>query len=168
MKRNTATTSDEISGPGTKQMKMGAEQESKEDQRLSASCTSTPTAAPSSSHQTQPPLKKYPIHPLTKYDANKFPFFKQPREVGFYSLDKDRKLHHDARLRKFFFPPPRDEEIEFNLGHGYEKFRKRDDDVKERLDNILTWLVKNKHTFQDPQSQRYGLPPITLDYFIEC
>ena len=128
----------------TKQMKSTASGDCK-----TGTAPGTSNPLPSQTSQQKP----FCIFPLNKYDGNKFPFFKQPREVGFYSLDKDRKLHHDARLRKFFFPPPPDEEISFNLGFGYEEFIRRDDDVKERLDNILTWLVKNKQMFQEPESK---------------
>ena len=116
--------------------------------------TSTYSSSSSSSSNSQLFTKPFRVLPADKYDGSKFPFFKQPREVGYYSLDKDRGLHHDSRQLKFFLPPPRDEEIAFNLGHGYEAFRRRDDDVKERLDNILKWLLKNKRRFQDEGSQR--------------
>ncbi|XP_072022223.1 decapping and exoribonuclease protein-like [Amphiura filiformis] len=140
MKRKAAMSEDGV-----------AKQSKAEDSGQSAS--NIASMIPTSSQETQQ-CTTFSIHPLTKYNGDKFPFFKQPREVGYYSLDKDRKLHQDSRLRKFFFPPQRDEEIAFNLGYGYEKFIRRDDDVKERLDNILTWLVKNKQKFQDPQNQR--------------
>ena len=72
-----------------------------------------------------------------------FPVYKQPVEVGSFSLDSERRFFNDARqIRYFVEPPPKPD---FNLRDGYkDRFVKRDDGVKEKLDHILRWILANK------------------------
>lgn len=72
-----------------------------------------------------------------------FPVYKQPVEVGVFSLDSERRFFNDARqLRYFVEPHPRPN---FDLRDGYkDRFVRRDDGVKEKLDHILRWILANK------------------------
>ncbi|KAG7249041.1 hypothetical protein CRUP_026220, partial [Coryphaenoides rupestris] len=72
-----------------------------------------------------------------------FPVYKQPVEVGVFSLDSERRFFNDARkLRYFVEPRPRPD---FDLRDGYkDRFVRRDDGVKEKLDHILRWILANK------------------------
>ncbi|XP_006820314.1 decapping and exoribonuclease protein-like [Saccoglossus kowalevskii] len=80
------------------------------------------------------------------YDGN-FPYFRQPREIGCFSLDIDREFHNDARQLRYYFPPDDTKRVKFDLTKGYEKYIKRDDDVKERLDILLKWVLANREKF---------------------
>ncbi|XP_006791528.1 decapping and exoribonuclease protein [Neolamprologus brichardi] len=72
-----------------------------------------------------------------------FPVYKQPVEVGCFSLDSERRFFNDSRQMRYYVEP--DKNPNFNLRDGYrDRFIKRDDSVKERLDHILRWIVANK------------------------
>lgn len=72
-----------------------------------------------------------------------FPVYKQPVEVGCFSLDSERRFFNDSRQMRYYVEPDRNPN--FNLRDGYrDRFIKRDDSVKERLDHILRWIVANK------------------------
>lgn len=72
-----------------------------------------------------------------------FPVYKQPVEVGSFSLDSKRRFFNDSRQLRYFVEPGRNPN--FNLRDGYkDRFIKRDDSVKEKLDHILRWILANK------------------------
>ncbi|XP_068193966.1 decapping and exoribonuclease protein [Antennarius striatus] len=72
-----------------------------------------------------------------------FPLYKQPIEVGCFSLDSQRKFFNDSRQMRYYAEPERNPN--FNLRDGYmDRFTKRDDSVKEKLDHILRWILANR------------------------
>lgn len=72
-----------------------------------------------------------------------FPVYKQPVEVGCFSLDSERRFFNDSRQMRYYVEPDRNPN--FNLRDGYkDRFIKRDDGVKEKLDHILRWIVANR------------------------
>lgn len=80
------------------------------------------------------------------YDRD-FPIYKQPVEVGFFSLDSKRNFWNDARLLRYYVEPEKCPN--FNLRDGYrDRFVKRDDGIKEKLDHILRWILANSHKMQ--------------------
>ncbi|XP_066498680.1 decapping and exoribonuclease protein [Hoplias malabaricus] len=76
-----------------------------------------------------------------------FPVYKQPVEVGVFSLDSERRFHGDPRQLRYFVDPGKSPNL--NLRDGYrDRFIKRDDGVKENLDHLLRWIVENKDRLQ--------------------
>lgn len=72
-----------------------------------------------------------------------FPQYRQPVEVGVFSLDSHRDFFNDARQLRYYVDPGKKPKL--NLRDGYrDRFVKRDDGVKERLDHILRWIVANR------------------------
>lgn len=72
-----------------------------------------------------------------------FPVYKQPVEVGCFSLDSQRRFFSDSRQMRYFVEPDRNPN--FDLRDGYkDRFIKRDDSVKEKLDHILRWIVASR------------------------
>ncbi|XP_071813014.1 decapping and exoribonuclease protein-like [Apostichopus japonicus] len=102
-----------------------------------------------SSHSNKDNKSSFPVFPHSRYDAA-FPNFSEPREVGQFSLDAsedgERNVYNDSRKLKFYIPKD-DQKVNFDLRHGYGKFIRKDDDIKERLDNLLRWVLMNKEQF---------------------
>lgn len=72
-----------------------------------------------------------------------FPLYKQPVEVGCFSLDSERRFFNDARQLRYYVEPS--SSPNFDLRDGYkDRFVKRDDGVKEKLDHILRWILANR------------------------
>ncbi|XP_034751223.1 decapping and exoribonuclease protein isoform X1 [Etheostoma cragini] len=72
-----------------------------------------------------------------------FPVYKQPVEVGCFSLDSERRFFNDSRQMRYYVEPDRNPN--FDLRDGYKgRFIKRDDSVKEKLDHILRWILANR------------------------
>ncbi|XP_060882821.1 decapping and exoribonuclease protein [Labrus mixtus] len=72
-----------------------------------------------------------------------FPVYKQPVEVGSFSLDSERRFFNDSRQLRYYVEP--DRTPNFDLRDGYrDRFIKRDESVKEKLDHILRWILANK------------------------
>ncbi|XP_053468935.1 decapping and exoribonuclease protein [Ictalurus furcatus] len=72
-----------------------------------------------------------------------FPQYRQPVEVGVFSLDSERAFFNDSRQLRYYVDPGN--KPNFNLRDGYrDRFIKRDDGVKERLDHLLRWIVANR------------------------
>ncbi|XP_783738.3 decapping and exoribonuclease protein [Strongylocentrotus purpuratus] len=94
-------------------------------------------------------IRPFPIKPISRFNQ-KFPFFRQPTEVGHFSLDSKRGVHCDARLLKVYCPPADPRRTDFDLRKGYRDYIKRDDDVKERLNNITKWMQENKRLIAAP------------------
>lgn len=88
-----------------------------------------------------------PVTPINKY-ARDFPFFRQPVEFGFFSLDGERQFQDDDSMLRYFKHPGETYDLEFDLTKGYENRVEKDDDVKERLTHLLTWIKKHRRRFQ--------------------
>lgn len=66
-----------------------------------------------------------------------------PVEVGCFSLDSERRFFNDSRQLRYYVKPDRNPN--FDLRDGYrDRFTKRDDSVKEKLDHILRWILSNR------------------------
>ncbi len=80
----------------------------------------------------------------------KFPFFRQPVEIGSFSIDAERCFTDGReRLRKYREPGSRN--FQFNLRDGYKSFEARDETKKEYIDNILRWVLLHKDKFRAKQ-----------------
>ena len=98
----------------------------------------------------------FPMKPINKFGQG-FPYFRQPVEFGFFSLDGSRVFHNDASQLKALSPPHVEFDLDFDLRDGYGTHIEKDDDIKERLTHLLTWIKRNKAKFrandQDPIGQ---------------
>ena len=85
-------------------------------------------------------------HSLSAYRQlyeREFPVYKQPVEVGFFSLDLKRNFFNDSRQLRYYVDPGRNPQL--NLRDGYrDRYVKRNDGVKEKLDHILRWILENR------------------------
>ncbi|XP_010895700.2 decapping and exoribonuclease protein isoform X2 [Esox lucius] len=80
-----------------------------------------------------------------------FPLYKQPVEVGHFSLDSERRFFNDDRQLRYYVEPEKSCP-NFNLRDGYrDRFIKRDDGVKEKLDHILRWILANRSKLQSKE-----------------
>lgn len=72
-----------------------------------------------------------------------FPVYKQPIEVGCFSLDSERRFFNDSRQIRYYIEP--DKNPHFDLRDGYkDRYIKRDDSVREKLDHMLHWILANR------------------------
>ncbi|MBN3303959.1 DXO protein, partial [Amia calva] len=79
-----------------------------------------------------------------------FPLYKQPLEVGHFSLDSCRRFFNDARKLRYYVEPERCPR--FNLRDGYrDRYIQRDETIKERLDHMLQWILANRSKVQRAQ-----------------
>ncbi|XP_056437818.1 decapping and exoribonuclease protein [Gadus chalcogrammus] len=91
-----------------------------------------------------------------------FPVYKQPVEVGSFSLDSERRFFNDARQIRYFVEPP--SRPDFNLRDGYkDRFVKRDDSIKEKLDHILRWILANKSKLESRVAAASSSPALGVD-----
>ena len=91
-------------------------------------------------------LQVFKVAPMSKYQKQ-FPFFREPKEVGCFSHDKDRKVVQTSQELKYYIPPSDPNSVAFDLNLGYNTFIKKDESVKEYLDDLLKWVVANKSKF---------------------
>ncbi|KAM9392205.1 decapping and exoribonuclease protein [Pholidichthys leucotaenia] len=97
---------------------------------------------PGSTPGQDPPSSKALSTRRELYERD-FPVYKQPLEVGCFSLDAKRRFFNDSRQMRYYVQPERNPN--FDLRDGYkDRFIKRDDSVKEKLDHILRWVVANQ------------------------
>lgn len=97
----------------------------------------------SRSTQGQNPLTSQSLNTRRELYERDFPVYKQPVEVGCFSLDSERRFFNDSRQMRYYVEPDRNPN--FDLRDGYkDRFIKRDDSVKEKLDHILRWIVANR------------------------
>ncbi|XP_022102390.1 decapping and exoribonuclease protein-like [Acanthaster planci] len=95
-------------------------------------------------------LRTFAVKPTSDF-IGEFPFFSRPQELGHFSLEIDRTFANDNRHLKHYHPLSKESDLNLDLRQGFETFVKRDDDVKERLDNVMKWIVHNKKHFLRPQ-----------------
>jgi hypothetical protein len=87
------------------------------------------------------------VHHVSRYQQ-KFPYFRQPKEVGYFSHDSNRQFKHSNEQLKFYVPPSNPKRVQFDLKQGYDTFIKKDDTLKENLDDLLRWTLANPNVFQ--------------------
>lgn len=93
------------------------------------------------------------------YDRD-FPVYKQPVEIGHFSLDSKRNFWSDARQLRYYVEPVKCPN--FNLRDGYhDRFVKRDDSIKEKLDHILRWILANRQKLQPKDASPLGVDFVT-------
>ncbi|XP_071329817.1 decapping and exoribonuclease protein [Trachinotus anak] len=91
----------------------------------------------------QNPLSSRGLSTRRELYERDFPLYKQPVEVGCFSLDNERRFFNDSRQMRYYVEPDRNPN--FDLRDGYkDRFVKRDDSVLEKLDHILRWIVANR------------------------
>ncbi|XP_071508160.1 decapping and exoribonuclease protein-like [Diadema antillarum] len=93
--------------------------------------------------------KPLPIEPIRRFQIP-YPSFRDPTEIGHFSLDADRRVHCDARFLEFYTPPKDPRKTYFNLRKGYKDFIDRDDDEKDRLNSLTTWMLKKRNVISRP------------------
>ncbi|XP_028670005.1 decapping and exoribonuclease protein [Erpetoichthys calabaricus] len=72
-----------------------------------------------------------------------FPLYKQPIEIGFFSLDSQRRFYNDDRQLRYYVEA--ESSPNFNLRDGYrDRYIKRDESIKEKLDHMLQWILENR------------------------
>ncbi|XP_071508159.1 decapping and exoribonuclease protein-like [Diadema antillarum] len=98
-------------------------------------------------------LKPFPIRPIQRFQ-NRYPSFRDPAEIGHFSLDADRRVHCDARFLKVYTHPKDPRKTNFNLRKGYKDFTDRDDDVKDRLNSLTTWMLEKRDVISRPTECR--------------
>lgn len=81
-----------------------------------------------------------------KYDIN-FPFFRQPKEIGCMSLDINRKFSNDKSQLKYYVKPSDMNNVNYDLKIGYNDMIRKDDNVKEYINDILRWINRNLEKF---------------------
>lgn len=92
---------------------------------------------------TQNPLSSLGLSTRRELYERDFPVYKQPVEVGCFSLDSERRFFNDSRQMRYYVEP--DRSPNYDLKDGYkDRFIKRDDSVKEKLDHILRWILANR------------------------
>lgn len=94
-----------------------------------------------SNHQLRFSLRQF------QSSSSHFPYYRQPREIGFFSLDIDRKFYDDKSQLKFYIPPNNAGSVNFNLREGYKDLIKKDESVKEFIDDLLRWILVHKQFF---------------------
>ncbi|XP_061567070.1 decapping and exoribonuclease protein [Cololabis saira] len=92
---------------------------------------------------TPAPLTFHGLSTRKELYEKDFPLYRQPVEVGGFSLDTQRRFFNDSRQMRYYVEPERNPN--FDLRDGYkDRFTKRDESVKEKLDHILRWIVANR------------------------
>jgi len=103
-------------------------------------------------------LPSFSLFPKHRF-ARRFPYFGKPKEIGCFSLDDNRLFHPDRSQLRYFIDPRciatvrgsedrlnqhnRDPNVPLNLDlhAGYEQLIARDETLKEKLNDILRWIL---------------------------
>lgn len=73
--------------------------------------------------------------------------FRKPIEVGCFSLDEMRNFQDDKSQLRYFVQPPAGKSFSYNLRAGYNTYIEKNDDVKEGLKHLLTWIINHREVF---------------------
>lgn len=77
-----------------------------------------------------------------------FPSYRQPVEIGYFSVDGDRKMLRNKSQLKYYSAPKK---LNLALSSGYESRVAKKDAREEGIDLLLEWITYNAQCFQ-PQS----------------
>ncbi|ESO84783.1 hypothetical protein LOTGIDRAFT_54612, partial [Lottia gigantea] len=74
------------------------------------------------------------------------PSFRDPREIGCFSQDFERKFHADKRQLKYVINLP--SKTEFDLNKGYKEMIRRDEISPEQINDLLRWIMHKPEKFK--------------------
>lgn len=77
-----------------------------------------------------------------------FPSYRQPVEIGHFSIDGDRKMTRNKTQLKYYSAPKK---LNLPLSSGYESCVAKKDHRAEGIKLLLEWITFNAQCFQ-PQS----------------
>ena len=97
---------------------------------------------------------RFSVNRLQNFDI-KFPYFRQPKEIGFLSLDINRKFSGDKSQLKYYVKPADLKNVAFDLKIGYKEMIRKDENSEEYINDILRWILTNldKFSLQGPQDK---------------
>jgi RAT1-interacting protein len=98
----------------------------------------------SSTVQRKRKLSELAIEPIAQFDVRPVTTYRQPTEVGCYSLDIHEVVHLDRRALRTYSPP--DTRTKIDLSVGYDEYMEKEGTVY--LDHLLTWITRNKSWLQ--------------------
>ncbi|XP_029657264.1 decapping and exoribonuclease protein [Octopus sinensis] len=84
--------------------------------------------------------------PRTQFDYNP-PYLRQPKEIGCFSLDLDRKISCDKSQLRYYIEPETPDDVCMNLREGYKDLIQKDESKKDLLDDILRWISCHRSLF---------------------
>lgn len=96
-----------------------------------------------------------------------FPYFRKPSEVGSFSQDCKRTFHHDRRQLKYYVKPAAADPC-FDLGEGYRSFIRKDESVKEYLDDLLKWVILNEDKFVLQSDKEKSSKKTSIERYTLC
>ena len=91
-------------------------------------------------------FSSFKVAPINRFNE-KNPYYRQPHQFGYFSLDGSRTFYNDDRQLRYYVGS-QTQNLKLNLREGYKSCILKDDDVKERLTHLLTWISKNRSKFQ--------------------
>ncbi|XP_066944469.1 decapping and exoribonuclease protein-like isoform X1 [Macrobrachium rosenbergii] len=109
---------------------------------------------------------EFKVHPRGKYDYRQA-VFRRPMFIGDFSLDDNRQFCHDRRNLNYI---PVDfestKEVEYDLNIGMDKVVRKDYEVlkKDKLSQLLNWLLVNKHKFHTKDNAGRPLQSLSTDF----
>lgn len=96
-----------------------------------------------------------------------FPYFRKPSEVGSFSQDHKRTFHHDRRQLRYYVKPTAVDPC-FDLRQGYRSFIRKDQSVKEHLDDMLRWVMVNREKFALHSDKKQSNTKAGLERYTVC
>ncbi|XP_042907114.1 decapping and exoribonuclease protein [Parasteatoda tepidariorum] len=78
----------------------------------------------------------------------RFPNFREPSEIGCFSLDGERRYHDDNHQLKYICMPNNFDYLDMDLNEGYDVAIRKEFGKKERLDSFLTWILHHQDQVQ--------------------
>ena len=97
------------------------------------------------------------VNPLSKFDLP-FPNYRQPTEIGCFSLDAKRDFTDGSSQLRYYCSPSKSDQkdvtnnLGFDLKIGYDQFIKKDENDEERLNDPLRWILHNRKFIVKDQS----------------
>lgn len=105
-----------------------------------------------SQDKEEPKLKRidktnsFSVNSVLQNDC-KFPCYRQPHEIGRFSLGSNLEYLDSSSVQLKYLCRPAENCVSFNLRLGYSHYISKDETVKQYIDHILKWILKNKSTF---------------------
>lgn len=78
------------------------------------------------------------------YYEGRFPYYGQPREIGYFSLDSERNYCDDKHQLKYLAMPQQLTNLSMDLNEGYSEAVRKDFGKTEKLDSFLKWILNHQ------------------------
>lgn len=93
---------------------------------------------------------------INRQENRNFPTFTRPEVVGYFSLNNQSRDYSEDLSQLKYYKKPESCKVNFNLSEGLDKVIRKPQNLDEKIDCLLRWIINNhKKILASPDKKRW-------------